>query len=317
LVDIEIATKIHLEADKDYAKRQLEMADQAKIRIMTYWDSDYPDILKTIPDPPVVLFVNGEFPVPLNRSLAIVGMRKPSAYGKNFAEKLAKALAALDIVVVSGMARGIDTQAHRGALAGAGQTIAVLGCGVNVVYPPENVKLYDQIAASGAVISEFPMNTSPLANHFPRRNRIISGLSLGTVVVEAGQKSGALLTAYMALEQGREVFAVPGQANYIQSKGPHRLIKEGARLIESVDDILEELPQLDESRSGKSVHPAEQIEMTDPERKLFETLSEDPKHVDVVSAESGLSTSEVLAVLLSLELKNAVRQLSGMMYVRQ
>lgn len=316
-IDEKTAQNLKRRVDRRFVDNQLSLIQKYEAHVVSYWDSEYPEILKTIYDPPVLLYIKGSILKKNENSMAVVGMRSPSQYGRWAAERFGEDLAGYGIAVVSGMARGIDTYAHRGALKGGGRTIAVLGCGLDVVYPPENRKLYEQIVDSGAVISEFPMTAEPAGVHFPRRNRIISGLSVGTVVVEAGEKSGALITAYMALDQGREVFAVPGSIRSLKSRGTHRLIKEGAKLVESVEDILSEIPQWKENgeKTGKKRDVLELL--SDEEKRLWEVLSEEPLHIDRIAVEASVTTHEALALLLSMELKNCVKQLSGMMFVRQ
>ena len=223
------------------AEEAIQKATEKNALIFSLEDDEYPKLLKNIYDPPPVLYVKGEGFSPDAKTLAIVGTRKASHYGKEIAKKLAFELASLGITVVSGMALGIDTAAHAGALAANGKTIAVFGCGVDVIYPFSNRELARKIESSGAVVSEFPMGTGVDKGHFPRRNRVIAGLSLGVIVVEGHYDSGAMITAKYALDEGREVFAVPGNVELDQSKGPHWLIKQGAKLVESVDDVLEEL----------------------------------------------------------------------------
>ena len=219
------------------------------------------------------------------------------------------------VTIVSGMARGIDSAAHRGALSAGGRTIAVLGCGVDIVYPPENRRLFEEIAAHGAVISEFPLSTRPEGGNFPRRNRIISGLSLGVVVVQANSRSGSLITAGMALEQNRDVFAVPGNVGMARSRGTNRLIKQGAKLVESADDILEEiLPRF--HRQGlepTDVKPS----LEDEEERVFRLVEDEPVHIDSIIAQTGIETSRVSAILLQLELKGLVQQLPGKRFVKR
>lgn len=315
-IDEKTARNIKTEANAQFAEKQLADAEKSGIRLISIWDSGYPEILKKIHDPPVLLFIKGNGHFMEDRSIAMVGMRSPSSYGRRMAGMIAGELANRGIHVVSGMARGIDTCAHRGALNAGGSTTAILGCGVNVIYPPENIKLYQEIQQQGMIVSEFPIDEQPLAGHFPRRNRIISGLSLGTVVIEAGEKSGALITAYMALEQGREVFALPGQVGQKNSQGPHRLIKEGAKLIEGIEDIIEELSiftiEKDQTRQEQILDS-----LSAGEKHIWQMLSAEPKHIDLITEECNLSTSEALAHLLSMELKNCVSQMSGMMFVRQ
>lgn len=277
-------------------------------------DPAYPGALRQIFDPPPGLFVRGKLPAATHPALAVVGSRRPTPYGLAVAERLAKEAAATGVVVVSGLARGIDSAAHRGALAAGGQTIAVLGCGLDVVYPRENRRLMEEIAASGAVLSEFPPGSPPEAWHFPVRNRIISGLSRATLVVEAAEKSGALITADMALEQGRDVLAVPGGIASPLSRGPNRLIKQGARLVEGVADILEELgvTALFNLPSGVENNPPR---LTGDESAVYRRLSYEPATVDKLVEESALSAQQVLAALMFLEVKRLVRQLPGGCYV--
>jgi DNA processing protein len=313
-IDEKTANAILNERDAAFADRQLQSADKNGVQLVAYWDDDYPEALKAIHDPPVLLFVKGNRFSENHPTIAVVGTRTPSTYGRTMAEKFAVDLVQAGAAVASGMARGVDTGAHRGAIKAGGPTWAVLGCCVDVVYPPENKKLYQDIVESGAVVSEFPMNTPPDPGHFPRRNRIISGLSLGTLVIEAGEKSGALITAYMALEQNREVFALPGNVTSPKSRGTNRLIQEGAKLVTCLEDIASELPAL----AGKSGKPEVKVleSLTLREKTLWETLSDEPRHVDEIANGIGITTSEALAILLSLELKSCARQLPGTRFVR-
>jgi len=316
-IDDRITHNIKNKADRAFADNQLSLIEKHKIKVITYWDKEYPAILKKIYDPPILLYIKGSFWEENDNGIGVVGTRTASQYGKWVAERFGGDLARVGVTVISGMARGIDTYAHRGAIKGGGKTVAVLGCGVDIVYPPENQKLYEQIAENGAVISEFPIGTGPVGAYFPRRNRIISGLSLGTVVVEAGKKSGALITAYIALDQGREVFAVPGSIRNFRSRGTHKLIKEGAKLVENVEDILDEIPELKVERKKKEKQGDFLKLLSDKEQMLWRVLSEEPLHIDKIASDAKMETSEALALLLSLELKNFVKQLSGMMFVRR
>jgi DNA processing protein len=314
-IDQTNAHKILNDWDMAFVEVQLRAMGKTQTRIIHYWDDSYPEILKTIHDPPVLLFLRGELSRPFIPGLAIVGTRKPSDYGRKVTEDLASQIAELGIPVISGMARGIDTVAHKSALK-LGATIAVLGTGVDQIYPPENANLAGQIIETGAILSELPMGAEPLAPHFPRRNRIISGLSLGTLVVEAGEKSGALITAYLALEQGREVFAVPGSIQNKNSRGPHRLIREGAKLVECAEDILLEIREWRElSASGKTPTPSA-ISFSETERKIWDILSMEPKHIDLISEEARIPISEIMGHLLNMEMKQAARQMSGMKFIR-
>ena len=277
---------------------------------------DYPNLLKQLTYPPPILYYRGSLAGLEKPAVAIVGSRRSTFYGKEVARGLAEELAASGVGVVSGMALGVDTAAHQGALAKRGYTVAVLGCGVDHCYPPENKTLMEQIAADGAVISEFSVGTTPLPKHFPQRNRIISGLSLGTVVVEATAKSGSLITANYALEQNREVFAVPGNVGSPYSRGCHRLIKEGACLVETAADILEELSvqEMPDEQLSLELHVGP--ELTANEQVLLEIIPYQPVHLDNIIRRSGNSASEVITDLLSLELKKLVRQTPGKYFCR-
>jgi DNA processing protein len=268
----------------------------------------YPRLLMEIPDPPPFLYLMGE----LNGSetaVAIVGSRRATQYGLCTATRLARELVSQRVTVISGMARGIDTAAHWGALKTGGRSIAVLGCGIDVVYPPENGALHRALAEGGALLSEFPLGTEPLAENFPRRNRIISALSRGVVVVEAGERSGSLITAHFALEQGREVFAVPGNVTSTKSRGVNRLIKEGAKLVERVEDILEELSI--EVLPNLPVPKPPSFELAPDEAEIYALLGQGPLQIDDIIVQSALTVGEVSATLLRLELKGAIMQLPG------
>jgi len=312
-------------------EHELQCAQRAGVSIITLRDPLYPPRLASIYDNPAYLYVKGSLRDD-DINIAFVGSRTASAHGLFTTERLCRELALRGATIVSGMARGIDSAAHRGALAGRGRTIAVLGCGLDVVYPPENEKLFSDIAASGAVLSEFPFGAPPNAPNFPARNRIISGLSLGVVVVEAGEKSGSLITARIALEQGREVFAVPGSIDVSGSRGTNKLIKQGAKLIENIDDILEEiLPQAgiipapvkaDASghdtagRRGKN-EPVPDKTLTENEKAIWQVISQKPVHIDQIITATGRTAAEVLSGLLSLELKDVIEQKPGKLYVRK
>jgi len=319
--------------DKICPEKELEEIQGKGVKVVTLEDADYPFGLKNIYDPPPVLFIKGDILKTDEKALAIVGTRKASRYGLETAQKLAYELAALGITIVSGMAEGIDTAAHMGALAAKGRTLAVFGCGVDVIYPKDNKILADEIAQSGALVSEFPIGAGTEKGNFPRRNRIISGLSMGVIVVEGHYDSGAMITAKAALDQGREVFAVPGNIEMQQSKGPHWLIKQGAKLVETVEDVLEELkfqipnypPEADPPLADKSqiesknqISKPETIDYSNlsiEEQKLVGVLSKEPKYIDKIAIESGLSIPQVSSLLLMLEMKNIIRQLPGKRFV--
>jgi len=288
--------------------------------VVTQSDPEYPESLRQIYDPPVVLYVKGGLSAKDKNAVAMVGSRMTTHYGIETARKLAYQLAYLGITVVSGGARGIDTAAHQGALSGKGRTIAVLGTGINLVTPPENVKLFEQIAANGALITQFPFNRPADKQSFPIRNRIVAGMTLGTVVVEANLTSGALITANFATEYGRQVFAVPGRIDSPRSKGCHDLIKKGAKLCEGAEDILSEFEYLFPpsnrlpSPSQTGVLPA--LELGEHEQKVYDHLSHEEIGIDDVIRKSGLPSSAVSVALLSLEMKRLVRQLPGKMFLR-
>ena len=289
-----------------FARAECDRLAASGARVVDILSESYPKLLLEIPDPPPYLYLAGEL-AGSEPAVAIVGSRRATQYGLCTATRLARDLAACGVTVVSGMARGIDTAAHWGALKGGGRSIAVLGCGIDLVYPPENGALSLAIAQQGALVSEFPLGSAPLAENFPRRNRIISALSRGVVVVEAGEKSGSLITARYALEQGREVFAVPGNVTCQGSRGANGLIKEGAKLVERVEDILEELSL--PAPEGVPGPPA--FSLTPKEAELYVLICRGPLQIDDIIVQSELSAGEVLATLLGLELKGAIMQLPG------
>jgi DNA processing protein len=312
---------------RNRARRLLRRLSSRGIGITCLADSDYPDLLREIHNPPPVLFYMGSLPKGA-AAVAIVGSRKASLGGIRFASRLAGELAGLGVVVVSGLARGIDTASHRGALEAGGKTIAVLGCGIDVIYPPENRELERSIACSGVVLTELLPGVQPLRANFPQRNRIISGLSLGTVVVEAGKRSGALITAACALEQNRSVFAVPGTPGYYGSKGTNSLLKQGARLVESVEDVMEEIaPQVEAKLPAGTADravapdpgaaPARAVAPDPAEECVLKVLSAAPVHVDEICRNLDLDSRDVISVLFSLETRGLVRSMPGKFYVRE
>jgi DNA processing protein len=306
--------------DNSFVDPQLEMAHKHGVSIVTTGDPEYPENLKYFGDAPALLYVKGGFEHQDQKAVAIVGSRDPSPYGRNIAGNLALELGKAGLTIVSGMARGIDTSAHLGALAAPARTIAVLGCGVDIPYPRENQKLRDRIAAQGAVISEYPMGTEPAAGLFPSRNRIITGLSLGVVAVEARTDSGVFSSVRWAADQGRDVFAVPGPVNSATSQGTNQLIKQGAKLVSNARDILEEL-KLEQRTSRKTRDsnnapntPAPKLDET--EETLYNTLTPEPRHIDDLAGSANLTSPVLLKVLLSLELKGLVKQMPGKMFIR-
>jgi DNA processing protein len=290
--------------------RALEEA--RRFQAVTRVDPEYPPLLLTLDDPPPVLWYRGSLETAQGCCIALVGSRTASPYGENVSRRLARELSAAGAVIVSGFARGIDAAAHEETIATGGRTIAVLGTGIDVAYPRNHRRLGDAIAAQGVLITEFPPGTPPLAANFPVRNRIISGLSLGVVVVEATEKSGSLITARLAAEQGREVFAVPGPLFSNRSAGPHRLIQDGAKLVHEIADIAAELPELQLSRAA-----SEPISLDGEEVRVMEQLSLDEgRHIDWLTSVTGLSPGRLATLLLQLELKKVVRSLPGSRFIR-
>jgi DNA processing protein len=320
-----VAQAIHTGRPLSDAAKELAQAQAAGCRLLTWDEPEYPSRLREIYDPPPVLYVLGNVELLNRHVLAIVGARRPTPYGNQMAERLAKDLAARGLVIASGLARGIDASAHRGALSsGSGTTIGVLGCGIDVVYPKENKKIFEEIEKRGAIITEFPMGTFPAPQNFPIRNRIISGMSLGVVVVEGAQYSGSLITARLAMEFGREVYGVPGNATQPSSFGPNQLIKQGAKLVTSWEDVVEELPtpvraELVPVEAASAEERTLLVEeaLGPMERPIYELLTPDEaRHVDEIVEKSGLTSSEVLAALFDLELRGVVRQLPGKQFLK-
>lgn len=310
---------------------ELERAGKLGVWILHMADPRYPPLLKQIYDPPPVLYIKGTLGREDNLAIAIVGSRRCSIYGSEQASRLAHLLAASGFTVVSGLARGIDTAAHHGALAAEGRTIAVQGCGLANIFPPENARLFDLVSQSGACISELPLQYEPLSENFPPRNRIIAGLSLGTIVVEAGLRSGALITARTALESNREVMAVPGKIDSPMGKGPNQLIKQGAKLIESVEDVMEALGYVGEQlkdhtarAAGEAIARAEaplfktaRLDLRGHEKQIYDSLGSEPLHTDQVIDQTDLPAGTVNASLMSLRLKGLIRQLPGNLFKRR
>lgn len=320
----EVAKKIVENRNRINLDQQLKLIEKNNVNLISSESESYPINLKSIFDPPLVLFVKGEILPQDYFSIAIVGTRMASFYGRSMAERLSSDLVQRGFTVVSGGARGIDTFSHQSALKFKGRTIAVLGCGLDIVYPQENKRLFEEISNNGALISEFPMSIRPNKQNFPMRNRIISGLSLGVVVIEAPQRSGALITVSHALEQGREVFSVPGKANSFTSKGTNQLLREGAKLVESADDIIEELEPLlkDKIRELKvsriEIEKTKEIlpkpKLTEDEEKILDSLSSEPLHLDEIISKSPISIGDIFNILTQLELKGLIKQLPGKVF---
>ncbi len=310
---------VHWEQSIDLAGESKRLAESG-CRVLIQSDEEYPELLRQIYDPPIVLYVKGALTSKDKNAVAMVGSRMTTHYGLEAARKLAYQLAYVGVTVVSGGARGIDTASHQGALAARGRTVVVLGTGINVVFPPENRELFERVAANGAVVTQFPFNRNGDRQSFAIRNRIIAGLTLGTVVVEADLNSGALITSNFATEYGRQVFAVPGRVDSPRSKGCHDLIKKGAKLCESAEDVLSEFEYLFPASNRPSspgetgVLPA--LELSENEQRVYDSLSHEESAIDEVIRRSGLPSSAVSVALLGLEMKRAVKQLPGKLFVR-
>jgi DNA processing protein len=320
-----VAQAIHSRQPMSDAAKELSQAQAYGCRLLTWDEPEYPARLREIYDPPTLLYVRGNIALLSRHIISIVGTRRPTPYGNQMAEKLARDLADRGLVVASGLARGIDASAHKGALSSAcGSTVGVLGCGIDVIYPKENKKIFAEIEQRGVLISEFSMGTFPAPQNFPIRNRIIAGMGLGVVVVEAAQYSGSLITARLGMEFGREVYAVPGNATQTMSFGPNQLIKQGAKLVTGWEDVVEELPtpvraELVPVETASIEERTTLIEGSLPptERQLYDLLSVDKsRHVDEIVEVSGLNSSGVLAALFNLEMKGVVRQLPGKQFLK-
>ena len=320
-----------LNCDVAAAEPELERIKALNVKAMVIEDENYPDNLKNIYDPPPILFIKGDITKSDQTAIAIVGTRRATRYGLETARKFAAELSQLGITIISGLAIGIDTASHEGAMEAKGRTIAVLGSGVDQIFPRTNQQLAEKIEQNGALVSEFSLGQQPESWTFPQRNRVISGLSLGVIMVEGHYDSGAMITAKLALEQGREVFAVPGNVQLDQSKGPHWLIKQGAKLVESVDDVLDELKsQIPTTKSQIQISKSKIIlksqyqnsnterrysDLSSAEQKIMAVLSFDPKHIDAISSETGFSIPQVSGMLMVLEIKKVIRQLPGKLFI--
>lgn len=285
-----------------------------RIQVLKITDKEYPELLKKIHDPPEALYLRGDAGFLNGRCIAVVGTRTATSYGKEIANRLSQDLSRCGFTIVSGLASGIDTEAHKGALAAGGATIAVFGCGIDTIFPRENTELAEEIEKRGTLVSEYDSGVPGAKWTFPRRNRIISGLSVGVVMVEGHWDSGAMITAKLALDEGREVFAVPGKVDIDQTKGPHWLIKQGAKLVENVDDILDEF-NMQRTSGGEVAKAADYSQLSIEEGKIVSCLTKEPKHIDEISALSKLSSQEALGLLSILEIKGLVKQLPGKYFI--
>ena len=310
-VSARLATAIRSRRDVGEIERELDAVRSSGYAVVPLTDRRYPSLLRQIPDPPPFLYVYGTLP-PNGLTIAVVGSRNATDYGLSTTRQLCMDLAAQQAVVVSGLARGVDSAAHRGAIAGSGLTVAVLGTGLNRIYPRENRQLFHQIAENGAVVTEYSLDSGPDAHHFPARNRIISGLSHGTVVVEATGRSGSLITARLAAEQNREVFAVPGNIHSFKSVGTHSLIKQGAKLVARVGDVLEEFSHLQRSAPLPSGRPPIPVPpLTDEEAMVMDSLEADPTHIDELAKRLSMASGRLAGLLLQLEIKGVAVQTPG------
>lgn len=313
--DIKLAKSIKQYFKSGFGEQQIEGLGKLKTSIVSFWDDEYPQLLKKIYDPPVLLYIKGK---PLETAMdgvAVVGTRRVTEYGRTVTKRLSSGLAGKGITIVSGLARGVDTEAHKAAVEVGGKTIAVFGSGIDFIYPAENRKLADKILDHGSLISEFPLGTQPDAGNFPQRNRIISGLSHATVVIEAGHRSGAILTALNAVDQNRDLFAAPGRITDQQSKGCNRLIRNGAVPVKDADQIINHI-------QPRCFHPLEprqeiiELDISSEERNILNVLSNDPTHIDDLSQLMDMGVSKLLTKLLEMELKGLVRQLAGKQFIR-
>jgi len=314
ILDEKIIDKIFLNRNKYIFEDVFERIQNQGINVITILDEKYPKRLKNIKDKPVVLYSKGEYLPDDEISIAIVGSRKATAYGMWACEKFTRELSSLGITIVSGLALGIDAIAHKTAIENNGRTIALLGNGIDVIYPKNNQSLYNEIKNNGCIFTEFPMGTEPLNYNFPQRNRIISGLSLGVIVIEAKEKSGSLITATYAAEQGKDVFAVPGNINSIYSAGTNKLIKDGVIPLLDIDDILDEIYELKDKKINFKIENEDTASLSVDELKIVSLLKEGPLHSDLISLRTGMNTSTVISMLTILELKNIVKEQSGRVF---
>lgn len=315
-IDHKTITRIKEGPDHEFVKSQLSFIKEHEVKILTYWDKEYPDRLKKIYDPPAFLFYKGNTKLLTESSIGIVGTRVPSSYGKLITERFTAELVENHFTIISGFARGIDTIAHTTALKNNGKTVAVLGNGIDQIYPAENKRLFHQIIEHGLIITEYPMGTNPDSGNFPKRNRIISGISVGVLIPEAGARSGALITALYAVDQDREVFCIPGPITSGKSAGVNKLIKNGAKLVMGIDDILSDLNQQLNLNFEKKVKNAEELNLSGNYKLIYEILNHEPIHVDQLALKANLSPAETLSALLTLELMGVIRQMAGKMFIK-
>jgi DNA processing protein len=309
------ASRLIEQRDQIDLEREWNRVQTAGVTLLTLAEDSYPALLREIPNPPPVLYIKGEILQEDETAIGVVGTRRMTRYGSEMARRLSAGLAAAGMTIVSGLARGIDGIAHREAVDAGGRTLAVLGCGVDRIYPAEHRRLSEEVIENGALISQFPLGTSPDAHNFPERNRLISGMSLGVLVVEAPMKSGALITSSYAADQGRTVFAVPGSALSSSSDGPHQLIRDGAVLAATVDDVLQELNL--ERRQAVMENRRMLPDATGEEQEILQALDGDPRHIDDIAIDTGINISQLSAMLLQMQLKGMVREVGGQHYARE
>jgi DNA processing protein len=306
--------KMNRHRNTNYLEELLDDLNKHEIKTITILDKDYPNSLMNIYDKPAVLYTKGNYKLDSNLSIGIVGSRKATAYGKWACEKFTKELVNLGVTIVSGLATGIDSIAHKTVVENGGKTVGVLGNGIDKIYPKNNSELYKDVSNNGLLISEFPLGTEPLSFNFPRRNRIIAGLSYGIIVIEAKEKSGSLITAHHALEQGKEIFALPGNINSIYSKGTNKLIKDGAKPLLSIDDIIEEIHDLQIKVSNTKTSGIDFSILSEDEANIIRIIQDGPVHTDIIALKSGMDISNVVSILTILELKGYIKELSGRIF---
>ena len=315
-IDSKTASRIKEGPNNEFIKSQIALMNEFDVEILTYWDADFPARLKKIYDPPAFLFYKGNTKALVQPAIGIVGTRVPSSYGKLVTERFTSELVQHNFAIISGFARGIDSIAHTTTLKNNGTTIAVLGNGIDQIYPAENKKLFNQMVEHGLILTEYPMGTNPDGGNFPKRNRIISGISVGVLIPEAGARSGALITALYAVDQDREVFAIPGPITSGKSAGVNKLINNGAKLVQGVDDILSELDQLLNLNFEKKTNAAKEVNLTGNYKVIYDLLNDEAIHVDQLAIKASLSPAETLSALLTLELMGLIRQMAGKMFIK-
>ncbi|MTI69983.1 MAG: DNA-protecting protein DprA [Firmicutes bacterium] len=313
-INNKLKEEIIAKRNKTYFENFIEKNKKFNVKIITILDDTYPDLLKKIYMPPKVLYIKGKLIEKNNPTVSIIGSRKATKYGMFHAEKFAKELSKLGVSIVSGMAKGIDTFAHIGALHNRGKTIAVLGSGVDIIYPKCNNKLYKKISENGTIVSEFPLGTQPIARNFPKRNRIISGLSLGVLVIEAALRSGTLITVNYALEQGREVFSLPGNVNSPNSIGTNKLIKDGAKLTTNIYDVIEEINTLKERYNILTKGKINSNTLSEKELKVINCIINGPIQYDMISYNTGININELCSIIKILKLKGLINETNGKIF---